>query len=534
MTSSIGTPSVRSPKPIPTVPERVSLPGRMPLLAAIGAFLLIAAALYIRSAAQTHWRYVYPLDDTYIGMTVAKTFAQHGIWGINPTEFASATSTPGYAFVLGVCYWITGVNEWWPLALNLVAGILALWFADRFFFKPMAPAHRMLCLLLLVLLVPLPFIALVGMEHTAHIAVSIAFLGLYSERLREPERSVWPLMALAPLLVMIRYEGLAMVAICALFFAIRGRFWAAVGLIASAAAAVLAYGAISLSNGWGLLPAPVYLKGTLNSGIYILLWKPLLAVITYPYCVGLALASMLAIVVGSKAHRPIPTIIAAAILLHLQFGWLHWFWRYEAYLVALAVLGLSCCLSAKRLQKWIAGAVTLTIVLLATRSVTAFGALATQSRSLTFQQDQMGRFVKQYYDGTSVVLNDIGMVGFLSDTRCIDLAGLATQEIYKAKVQNRYTTEVMRQQSSGAKIAILYDSWFGDDWRHKGFGMGGPTLPTEWIRVGSWVAPPWTVGFLADRTVTFYAVDPSEAGRLRENLRDFSRKLPESVKTRVM
>ncbi|HEY1221470.1 MAG: hypothetical protein ABSE42_05860 [Bryobacteraceae bacterium] len=476
----------------------------------------------------TGGQYIYPLDDTYIGMTMAKNLARNGTWGINPGEFASAASSPAYWLVLAACYRVTGVNEWWPLALSLLSCMLALAFADRFFLRTLPPLWRVAGLGLLVLLVPLPVIALLGMDHAIHIAASIAFLGLFYQRLSEPDRPVWPVLAFAPVLVLIRYEGLAMIAVCAVLFAAKRRFGAAAALVASAALGVIAYGAISLSNGWGILPAGVRLKGTLDSVPATLFWKPLAAVRFSRYCLGLAVASALTLVIGSKAQRPVAIVVAASILLHLQFGQLGWVYRYEAYLIALVLVALCFCLSAAQPQRWAIAGAALAVALLSTRAVAAFADLPTHSRAIFVQQYRTARFVKQYYSGSAVVLNDIGMVAFMADSPCIDLVGLGTRGIYQAKVERRYTTDVIRQQSSHAKIAILYDGWFGDDWQHLGIRMGGPSLPSEWIAVGTWTTPPWTQGFLGSRTVTFYAVDPTEAPALREHLKDFSVTVPES------
>src|SRR6185312_12642286 len=44
--------------------------------------------------------FVYPLDDSYIHLSLARTLAFHHVWGIEPTAFASASSSPGWTLLL--------------------------------------------------------------------------------------------------------------------------------------------------------------------------------------------------------------------------------------------------------------------------------------------------------------------------------------------------------------------------------------------------------------------------------------------------
>ena len=63
--------------------------------------------------------FVYPLDDTYIAMAMAKNFAAHAVWGVTPYEFTSAASTPLYVLLLAAGNGITGRLVWLPLAFRL-------------------------------------------------------------------------------------------------------------------------------------------------------------------------------------------------------------------------------------------------------------------------------------------------------------------------------------------------------------------------------------------------------------------------------
>ena len=62
---------------------------------------LLASILYVALTATVvlgAWRasdhhFIYALDDTYIGMAMAKSLALHGVWGVTPFAFSSSDSS---------------------------------------------------------------------------------------------------------------------------------------------------------------------------------------------------------------------------------------------------------------------------------------------------------------------------------------------------------------------------------------------------------------------------------------------------------
>jgi hypothetical protein len=116
-----------------------------------------------------------------------------------------------------------------------------------------------------------------------------------------------------------------------------------------------------------------------------------------------------------------------------------------------------------------------------------------------------------------VALNDLGAVNFLADIHCLDVWGLATPEVARMRMQGHYRREDLARLAvkSGARIAIVYDMWFGR------------VLPSEWIRVGQWQIHNSVV--VGSDTVSIYAIDPSEAAPLMAHLAEFSAQLPADV-----
>jgi len=133
----------------------------------------------------------------------------------------------------------------------------------------------------------------------------------------------------------------------------------------------------------------------------------------------------------------------------------------------------------------------------------------------------MGIFLREYYQGESIAVNDIGAVNYLADIRCLDLVGLGSLEVARAKMESNYNSQEIYElaESEQVRIAILYDHWF------EGEKIGG--IPAEWIKVGSWKILNNVV--CAGAVVSFYAVDLAKKDGLATGLQQFSEHLPKNV-----
>ncbi|MGH9386954.1 MAG: hypothetical protein ACRD2N_22020 [Vicinamibacterales bacterium] len=146
--------------------------------------------------------------------------------------------------------------------------LLTLVVADRYLVRRhAAPGLRATALIGLVIVSPLPGLVLLGMEHILHILVTIWFAGAAIDALCEESaaqntstRDTAILSALGALLVTSRYEGLFLVAIVSVAFAIKGR-WAR-GLVVGVVSVVPAvlFGLVSMTNGWLFFQNSLLLK----------------------------------------------------------------------------------------------------------------------------------------------------------------------------------------------------------------------------------------------------------------------------------
>jgi hypothetical protein len=505
-----------------------------PLVAGLLTTALAIGWTLLASLRQTGGHLIYGLDDAYIHLAVARTFAQTGIWGVTPQGFASAVSSPLWVLLLAGTDRIFGVHDGASFAWNLAMSVVLLWvvfaIAQRARMKPAA-----VCILLvsLGLFTPLSVLVMNGMEHILQSAIDVVFVAcgvntlLEGDRSRATKYSVW---FLAPVVTSIRYEGAFLVAIMAALFLMRQRWqdFFIVGALGALPPVVM--GIVSVANGGFFLPSSVLIKAQYFGGLSDvhgdgavvrtvsrvprLLWSsPALAVLT----AGSVALGVRALRAGERwtPQALWNATFAAAVILHLQFAAVGSF-RYEAYLIVLGLVAIAVTTvpmhSAGLLM--VAAACSLPI---AWRAVQATFSTPTAVANIYQQQYQMGRFVHDYYPSATVAVNDIGAVSYFGRGRVLDLVGLADMEIARARMADALEPSVLARRASDqdVELAIVYEGFFA-----KG-------LPATWQKVGSWRIPNRVA--VAFDTVEFLAVRPASANTLIANLRDFSKQLPQEV-----
>jgi hypothetical protein len=312
---------------------------------------------------------------------------------------------------------------------------------------------------------------------------------------------------------------------------------------------ILLYGAIGLAKGWSWLPSSILLKGNfprftdLGTSLDSVVGPAYANIKMGPHLVALVAASLfLALYTFDKRQalwdsRQVMTAIFVPIsLAHIQFCRIALFFRHESYLVALGTVVVVAQLADQLPEKLFGtpadrtlvpkhvGGLLLAAFLIypcAVRAGAALVFLPQASRNIYEQQYQMGLFVKRYYQGSTIALNDIGAVNFLADVHCLDLWGLGNYEVTQLMRRHEYhTRDIFRlSREAGVKIAMVYDIWYAGE-------IGG--LPRDWVWVGQWAIPDNVVA--GWDTVSIYAVDESETASLMQKLQAFSSLLPRGVK----
>src|SRR5262245_54361280 len=114
---------------LPAASIRVRAP--WPIASAVALYRALVAILVWVGLSLTRGVFVYTQDDPYIHMTIARTLAEHGVWGVNAAEFAGASSSLLWTLLLAAL-WKAGIHALLlPMLLNVAAGIALLVFVDR-------------------------------------------------------------------------------------------------------------------------------------------------------------------------------------------------------------------------------------------------------------------------------------------------------------------------------------------------------------------------------------------------------------------
>jgi hypothetical protein len=505
------------------------------------------AAMVALALARTGGRLVYPLDDAYIHMAMAKHLARDGVYGVTPFAFSSSSSSPLWTLLLALLDRIIGVRDATPLVLTLLFATGALVVAHRALEQRLSPVRSFVALAALVILVPLPVVVLSGMEHALQILLVLAFAHGVTERITSARPdgalSAPGLLALAAALPVTRYEGLFVIAVFGGMLAARGRVRLAAAIVLAALVPVAIYATVSVAHGWLPLPNSVLLKGAASPrDLLLAIPRQLGQASALAATIGVALAARVAIRGrgdrGSVADRSRLTGFLLVAALHLQLARVGWLHRYEAYLIALGVVAVAPVLlggapvadavarpGAARAWRTLRMAALILALGLAWRRIGSLEQAVIATQNIHDQQVQMGRFLAAAYDRRGVAANDIGAINYFADVRCCDLIGLADMETARLHRPGRPPTSdaIARVVAArGASIAVIYETWFSNG----DVAVGG--VPREWgDAVGRWVIRDNVI--CAGDTVAFYAVDPGEREALAAKLSRFAASLPDRV-----
>jgi hypothetical protein len=517
--------------------ERSSSPWRpAPALTGLAIYAAATSAVLLAGLYLSGGHFVYPVDDVYIHMAVAKNVAAHGVWGVSPHEFSSATSSPLYILLLASIFKIVGPAAWVALALSWSFGAAAVVSAARMTEEYLPKPWRTAVVVGFVILTPLYGMGILGMEHTLQLLLTLLFL----RQLEQDRPRLTLLGGITVLMAGTRYEGLLVAAAGILWFLLRRRAGAAAVVAVCAALPVAAYAWFSIAHGAGWLPNSVALKGVAHGRLG--LWGQVRAVAVRAWWNGeralylVFLATLLLTMAWHLRRRPIALrgwlfVTGVATVLHLLTADVGWAFRYDAYLAGTGFLVASCgwgLLWPVRRKLPMAADIVFFLAMgsLIYRAGLAAVMLPQFPSAIYRQQWQIAQFLKSYPRGVAVAANDVGAVNFFNDVHCLDLVGLSSASVYQARRSQRYTTEFIESESEkrGLELAVVYDSWFtGVD----GLNFTGPKLPRSWIPVRRWTAPRELQ--LGDRTVTFYAMSPSGAATLDARLRAYEPSLPNDV-----
>jgi hypothetical protein len=513
------------------------------LFSAIAAFLFVVSCCIIISLRLNDGIFIYPLDDTYIHMTIAKNLALHGTWGMDPKVFASASSSILYTLLLASSFYIVGVNSFVPLVLNLSAALLVIWYFYRVAqLRNVNPLYLFFILVLVVGGVSMIPLTISGMEHTWQILTGLLFVYESSRHIEAGTRQLsWRLLLLSALVTMIRYEGVFLVGIISFLMLLRGQRWQAVLTGVAGFLPIFIFGVYSLSHGGYFVPNSLLLKGQIPDlsvkGLYMLCVGWMIKLVQQPHLFLLftLLCLILAVSLGIggnkwKLENIISGIVVSLFITHLTFAETGWFYRYEAYLMAFSFFAfmivekrtgpLLSALSVRYLSLKLKTVLIILALPLMARGLYTIWNTPLAMNNIYCQQYQMATFIHHSDPGIGVVANDIGAISYYNNPRLLDVFGLASRKVLDLKRAgnlNKASVEALAS-SQHMRVALVYDY--------------DRIIPDSWIRIGEWTIPHNVVCEKSTVAVYLTGMDGNNQ-RVIDSFNAFANTLPKGVRYKV-
>lgn len=501
--------------------------------------LILGLLIFFNIQAVTGFagRYIYPLDDAYIHLSMAKNFADFSVWGITQYEFSSTTSSPLFTFLLAVLIKVFGNWEYIPLVANSVAGLFLIWISHNYL-KQFSKVTYTVFLSAIVLLMPLHLMIMTGMEHVFHTLVMVLTLLAFKKYLEhETPRGFSNLALLAILATGFRYESLFFIFfMCVYLFFIKREYFQSIALGLFAITPVLVYGWISLDHGSFFLPNSLILKGNTNDGIVGFLTRVAGNAYRGISVLILILILIVQILIKSKSqnvfidkikNNAIPIVVFCGFAVHLLFANFGWLIRYEAYLVVVILFAIAP-FAEELFQKKIGNQVlkfAMIILLLITFSIRFVPILKhqpTASKNIFDQQIQLSDFLHKYYRNSKVVANDIGAITYFNNIHLLDTYGLGSIEVAKLRKEDhgKFTDNKKLQtyiyntaKLQDFEVALVFDEWV--------------KMPDYFSKVGTLkIQNNYMAG---GTTVSFYSIKKENTDKLRNQLVEFSKQTPKDV-----
>ena len=525
----------------------------------------ILICLFLNSSLlKTGGKLVYSHDDAYIHMAMAKNFSQHGVWGVTKHEFSSSSSSLLWTLLLSFSYSIFGVNELTPFVLNFFFSTVLLLFLYYSFEKFNFYFFQILFILIcFIIFIPLPHLVFSGLEHILQILIDLVFVYIAAIAINSDVvlkgkigGKYTSLFLLAPLVTMVRFEGMFLVFAVCILLLFKREFIKSFILGVTGILPVVIYGIVSVSKGWYFLPNSVLLKGNrlkdlLNFEGFLSFFYIGIRHIIYNIHILLFIIIILCMLLfllkkqkSLFSFYPVMCVIfLITTFIHMVFARTGFFLnhpeqvRYDSYLVAIGlfvifnVFGYILLTEKIFVQKGkflerlvLIFLVFICILPLAERGIRMSVKVPQATFNVYSQQYQMALFLDKYYKGGHVIVNDIGAVNFLADIKCLDILGLCNKEIGDLTLGKRYTKGniVKWAYKNNASIAIIYDDLLRP--------IGG--VPHKWIKVGEWTILNNVI--CAFNTVSFYAINIKDVPALIRNIRNFSSRLPKGIVCRIV
>lgn len=486
-----------------------------------GLFTLLQLGLVLLNTQGT---FVYALDDPYIHLDLARQFALTGIYGVNPGEYAAPSSSILWPFLLAP-FAYTPFFIYVPFIIGWLSAMAGGFIVARLLPETLSASKRVALAFLATLALNLPGLALIGMEHGLHIAVTLLLAGAILRVLNgeAPPRWIWALIMIEPL---IRYEGVLVsaAALGILFWLGYRRQAVLTGVLMSVP--IVAFSYFLYSHHLGILPGSTMVKKLHLGDAYVGFWsmwvRSVLVGLVSPsgfvFIAGTIAAPFYLLFILKEWRTPrfaVALAVAGLLTSHMLLGRMSSFEspRYDLYVVAF-VLPLGFWLLHKYATRmpFRITLIPLLINLAIPGMYCSLWDVRNAANTIYQQQYQMQRLVQHYWHD-SIAVNDIGLVGLGTQAYVLDLVGLANPEVLHNRQQRvpDWANQLIRREH--IPLIIVYRSWFDKDVR------------ASWTPLGELFRSAHTS--LGDDSVLLLTPYSAEADHIRAILHDWAQGLPE-------
>jgi len=519
------------------------------------ALLLINGLVFVyykHTVNKIGGEYVYPLDDTYIHLAVAKNAAFYNNWGVGHDEFVSSSSSPLYTFMISVLMRLFGDNALYPLLINILFGNLII-IALYMFIKN--KLWFFISIIFCVSPVLLHVQILSGMEHTMHIFMILTafmlFLKFADSEFNDKKYGI-AFLCVSALLCLSRYESMFFLTPIIVILLLNKRYSFALLTFTAGFLPIILFGIWSMSNGGFFFPNSLLMKGDIAiikngviSGILHYCNKLYINIIKEPIFIAIITMILIIIIqdfILSKTYdfkaffnlikkQFFVFIVLTTIVLHSLFASFGWLFRYEAYLLALLYLTLILVINkniniAKNFKIALFIIFILYVSNINARFKDAHNTISQAGKNIYDQQIQMSRFLKTYYNESKVMANDIGAITYYTDISLKDLIGLGSNDVVVLRMTvlrgkaNDIKLQTILSEYKEYSVIIIYDSWFDikSDADRERLGL---------IKIGElWIRDNVVCG---GNPVSFYTSDETMVEKFKDNMLKFKELVPKDV-----
>jgi hypothetical protein len=424
----------------------------------VGAYFIFLL-LILLPIFSTSGGMVYPLDDVYIHLTMAKNLLQNGTWGLFPNENIAASSSPLYTLILSPFTFNASIAILAPLLLNILVSIVILMQFHQIVQKStISPIFRYLLGIVFLLIIPLPSLTVMGMEHLLHcLFVVLICNNILTESLRK-----WMLPLLVALSIFLRLET-AFVICGVLLWSLLERKWNIFNQVfIGSFLGFCLYFLLSVIFSVSIIPNTILLKTIITNDSFLQstiskIWNSKLLLM-------ISIVSLGTLIIRWKQSK-LFLIVFIASFLQLVLARQGWFYRYEAFVVTLffIVFIIEYCTIVEKKKKIIFLIIACLFLLICSKR--AFLSMTTThlaSKNIYDQQIQMAMIVKTLPETSNIAVNDIGAVSYYNNNKILDLYGIASKEVFQLKQNKSFTSQNLRNllKEENIDIAMVYTSWF--------------------------------------------------------------------------